>query len=147
MPATQKKGRAANSRGTAKRKVPVPEQLVPFVYKPGQSGNPNGRPKSKELTKLLGQLLQEVDPKDKQKRQFGQILIRELVRRAIKGSDTLLIHVMDRLDGKLAPETEEERKHERPYSVIVMDAPRPPRNVTPVPPAKILPAKKEEDGD
>jgi hypothetical protein len=79
--------------------------------------------------------------------QFGQKLVRELYERAMSESDILMLAVLDRIDGKLAPDTEQERKAERPYSVVVMDVPRPPRPVAPnIPIAKILPSSTK-NGD
>lgn len=39
-------GSTGNSRGSAPKKKVVPEWLKPFQFKPGQSGNPDGRPKN-----------------------------------------------------------------------------------------------------
>lgn len=49
---------AANSAETAKA-----PQLVPYRFKPGQSGNPSGRPKKRLITDQLEKLLKQKDPK------------------------------------------------------------------------------------
>lgn len=49
---------AANSAETAKA-----PQLVPHRFKPGQSGNPSGRPKKRLITDQLEKLLKQKDPK------------------------------------------------------------------------------------
>jgi hypothetical protein len=118
--------------------------MIPCQFKPGHSGNPGGRPRRKPLTDMLIMFLEQIDPKDKQKRQFAQKLIREWYDRAMKKSDLLLIEILNRIEGKLAPETDQERKSERDYKVVVLDVPRPPRPVPPdLPVVKILPAPKE----
>jgi hypothetical protein len=93
---------------------------------------------------MLIRFLEQIDPKDKQKRQFAQKLIREWYDRAMKKSDLLLIEILNRIEGKLAPETDQERKSERVYKAVVLDVPRPPRPVPPdTPVVKILPTAKE----
>lgn len=133
-----------NRRGNRRGKRQLHPAMIPCQFKPGQSGNPGGRPRRKPLTDMLIMFLEQIDPKDKQKRQFAQKLIREWYDRAMARSDLLMMEILNRVDGKLAPETDQERKAERPYSVVVMDVPRPPRPVPPdMPVVKILPAPKE----
>ena len=36
-----------------------PERLRPYQFKPGQSGNPNGRPKGRSITSILRELLDQ----------------------------------------------------------------------------------------
>jgi hypothetical protein len=84
--------------------------MAPYQFKPGQSGNPGGRPRRKPLTNMLIRFLEQIDPKDKQKRQFAQKLIREWYDRAMKKSDLLLIEILNRIEGKLASETDQESK-------------------------------------
>ena len=136
-----------NRQGNRRGKRQLHPAMVPYQFKPGQSGNPGGRPRRKPLTDMLIMFLEQIDPKDKQKRQFAQKLIREWYDRAMARSDLLMMEILNRVDGKLAPETDQERKAERPYSVVVMDVPRPPRPVAPdIPIAKILPSSTK-NGD
>lgn len=61
-------------------------------YKPGQSGNPGGRPK--HLTKALDSLLA-----DKKKR-YPEQIVEAAIERAIKKSDKALEIVWNRAEGK-----------------------------------------------
>jgi hypothetical protein len=74
---------------------------------------------------MMEELLASIDPKDKQKRKFAQILVREWLARAIEKSDLLLIEILNRLEGKLAPDTEHERAAEHEIKVLVADMPGP----------------------
>ena len=133
-----------NRRGNRRGKRQLHPAMIPYQFKHGQSGNPGGRPRRKPLTDMLIRFLEQIDPKDKKKRQFAQKLIREWYDRAMARSDLLLMEIFNRIDGKLAPETNQERKSERAYRAVVLDAPRPPRPVPPdMPVVKILPAPKE----
>ena len=141
---------AGNSRGNSIR--PVPEWLREFAFKPGQSGNLNGRPKDrKPLRSMLVAYLQGLDDEEleklekwakrKKKRKNdqepqtwtrAQKLIAELFRRAMSDSDFLMKEILERVDGKLAPDTEKERLGDQPPPrLIVIDIPRP-RRPTPL---------------
>ena len=72
-------------------------------FKPGQSGNPKGRPKgvlypSEELRRQLRQPY----PKDEEGRSYLQRLIAALLERAIGGDVGAIREVFDRLEGKPA---------------------------------------------
>lgn len=61
-------------------------------WKPGQSGNPLGRPpKGRSLTSLL---------REKTKNGKGKAIVDELIRAATDGNDWAIKYVLDRLDGK-----------------------------------------------
>jgi hypothetical protein len=63
-------------------------------WKPGQSGNPGGRPKRKPLTDTLLEVLE--DPKE------CEALVRVWLKRAQKGSVTHLREILDRVEGRVA---------------------------------------------
>ena len=67
-------------------KTQIPPGLRP--WKPGQSGNPSGRPKSKPITDAL---LAAVDPKA-----FAE----KLVSLAMRGDIRAISEVLDRIEGK-----------------------------------------------
>ncbi len=82
-------------------------------WKPGQSGNPNGRPKKGDtLTDLLREYVEgiavlPVGPEGQKRRvRVKKALIREMVNRALGGSDQIMIHILDRLDGRVVSKLE-----------------------------------------
>lgn len=80
------------------------QNLKPF--KPGQCGNPNGRPKGKSLTTLLRDLLErKINVKDPISGRTNKKTIRDhiglqLAAKAAKGDLKAIETVFDRLDGK-----------------------------------------------
>ena len=104
---------------TAKPKRELPEALRRNCFKPGQSGNPGGRPK--KLTQPLEAFLAR---KDKSGKQYAQLLIEAMVKRAISRSDTLVKEIFDRVEGRIPPA--EETSGSRGNTIII-DIPRPPR--------------------
>lgn len=74
----------------------VPPEIRPHVFKPGQSGNPGGRPK--KLTRHLERLL---DQKDEKGRTYAERLVESVVKRAIKRSDSALKEIWERTEGKV----------------------------------------------
>jgi Family of unknown function (DUF5681) len=122
----KEKRHAENSGNNSAIKRKPPEGIAPYCFKPGQSGNPGGRPK-KPLTDLLEwQLVQRV-PGDKLGRSYAQLLIASIVKRAIKKSDILAKEIFDRIEGKVA--TPEPGKADTDVRVILMDGiPRPDRS-------------------
>ena len=74
--------------------VPPPEHR----FKPGQSGNPGGRPKTKLLTQAYRELLEQVDPKER--KTLAEILARKAVQQALKGNLVALKEITDRTEGK-----------------------------------------------
>src|SRR5574340_1696695 len=77
----------------------VPENFRPYLFKPGQSGNPGGRPKKKPLTEELEKILHSTG-RDPQKRTYARRLMESAVKRAIKKSDFALKEVWERTEGK-----------------------------------------------
>lgn len=51
--------------------------MIPYQFKPGQSGNPGGRPR--ELSNMLEQVLAMKKPGGKQGRTYAQLFIEALV--------------------------------------------------------------------
>jgi len=66
----------------APKKRTLPEALRKNIWKKGQSGNPGGR--SKKLSNALEQFLDTRVPRDPKKRKYAELLIQEMVKRAIK---------------------------------------------------------------
>jgi predicted transcriptional regulator len=54
-------------------------------FKPGQSGNPGGRPRTSVLSAAIRRKLAEIDETDPQQRTFGQIIAEKAIDDAING--------------------------------------------------------------
>ena len=65
-------------------------------FKPGQSGNPKGRPKGTTLTNRLKKILAEDDGK------VAEALMKAGVKAALKGDYRFWAYIFDRVDGKVA---------------------------------------------
>lgn len=82
------------------------ENLIPF--QPGQSGNPNGRPKGRRnfttvLEEILSQEIKLEDPivKKEIERHLGDWVMLQLVVKALKGDRKSIINIMEKLEGKV----------------------------------------------
>lgn len=108
METTQNSG---NNRGHA--------NLVPHQFKPGQSGNPGGRPKKQPITDyLIDQLDQPVPEAMKAKlppifvevygthATFGQVLAFQLVTQGLRGDMQAAKEILDRVEGKVTKKLE-----------------------------------------
>src|SRR5215467_8770649 len=81
-----------------------PKKIVPFQWKPGQSGNLKGRPRKEPLTDILKAVLAEKIPnaQDPSQSQLAHALIRNWVLEAIRTKDTTMIsEIFDRVEGKV----------------------------------------------
>ncbi len=74
--------------------VPPPEHR----FKPGQSGNPGGRPKTMLITQAYRELLEQLDPKEG--KTLAQTLARKAIQQARKGNLAALKEITDRTEGK-----------------------------------------------
>lgn len=83
-------GRGSNPRSRA--------ALEKHKFKPGQSGNPGGRPKGQSLSALLRELLDEVQKNGKT---LGESVSRALIAAAKRGNVKAFNAIADRVDGKV----------------------------------------------
>jgi len=101
MPKTpSKKRRAANSAKTARKTTrgkPFAKGNA-FAFKPGQSGNPAGRPRD-TITPHLRELVRMQHP-GKDEVTYGELVARALLVRAVSGDVQAIREVFDRLEGK-----------------------------------------------
>lgn len=74
----------------------IPKQLQGHEWKPGQSGNPSGRPK--KLTRHLERLLDKPGPDGKT---YAEKLVESTIKRAIAKSDFAANMVWERAEGKV----------------------------------------------
>jgi hypothetical protein len=73
---------------------------TPTAFKPGQSGNPAGRPKSITLSEALRLELAKILPNDTQERTFAEVIAQSLVRAAVTGNILAAKEIADRTEGK-----------------------------------------------
>jgi hypothetical protein len=73
---------------------------TPTAFKPGQSGNPAGRPKSITLSEALRLELAKVLPNDTNERTFAEVIAQSLVRAAVTGNILAAKEIADRTEGK-----------------------------------------------
>lgn len=71
-------------------------------FKPGQSGNPNGRPRCKEINRAARAHLAEVDPADPHGRTFAEEYVDVLSGLALSGNISAISLLADRAEGKPA---------------------------------------------
>jgi hypothetical protein len=78
------------------------EHLRPWQWKPGQSGNPKGRPKHKTLTELCREVLE----RETRGKVTDEILAEVIVKNALTGKFPFVKELWDRLDGKVSDKHE-----------------------------------------
>ena len=70
-------------------------------WKPGQSGNPKGRPKSPSLLgSALKQRLGELVPNDPEGRTYAQLIAQAMIQAAVDGSVSGASMIADRTEGR-----------------------------------------------
>lgn len=82
-------------------------------WKPGQSGNPNGRPtKETSLTELMRQFLQDIP--DGQDKTYKELFIKKVFKIAIDGDIAAIRLIWNYLDGMPEQKISGEIKIEKP---------------------------------
>jgi hypothetical protein len=71
-------------------------------WKPGESGNPGGRPKTKLITEAYRALLDKPFPGDPQGRTGAELIALAMLKEAIKGKVNAASELADRIEGKAA---------------------------------------------
>ncbi len=71
-------------------------------WKPGQSGNLDGRPPKREcLTSFLKEEIEKVNPEDTEGRTWKELLVLATMQLALKGNRGALKEIWERMDGKV----------------------------------------------
>lgn len=83
------------------KKKQLPAAAEPYKWKPGQSGNPGGRPKKTLLTEAMEELLEEKLQDPEARKQFKEAMWAKLLSGKVVGSMTLDT-VLERTEGKIA---------------------------------------------
>lgn len=86
-----------------------PENLKGHEFKPGESGNPTGRPiGARSLSTILREMLDEeieiIDGATKTKKKFSDIIVRKLLKKANDGDIRAIQEIFDRMEGKAKQE-------------------------------------------
>lgn len=68
-------------------------------WKPGQSGNPSGRPKRNPISDALREIMEEIDPRTK--KLIARRLADALVKKALAGDVKAAALIGDRVEGKV----------------------------------------------
>ena len=85
-------------------------------WKPGQSGNPRGRPpKQESLTSLLKAELDKINPEDTEGRTWRELIVMATLKLAVAGNKTALKEVWDRSDGRVLKEIEVTENRTEPF--------------------------------
>jgi Family of unknown function (DUF5681) len=97
----EQRKKTGQKRGPGK---PFPKKNK-WAFKPGESGNPNGRPKSITVADALRRALKEVDPRDRAGRTLAEIVADQLIHLATKGRGgnikiRAIQEIVDRVEGK-----------------------------------------------
>jgi len=69
-------------------------------WKPGESGNPKGRPKTITLSEAYRNALAQPMPNDKQGRTIAEVIAEKLALEAAKGSIKAAKEIADRVEGR-----------------------------------------------
>jgi len=107
----RKTGEANLARGEAHR------------FKPGQSGNPGGRPRTAKLSEASRAKLAAPVPGDPEGRTFAEAIVDSLARSALKGDIRAAQELADRAEGR--PSQMSPPAEEKGVKVIIVDMPRP----------------------
>ena len=60
----------------------LPEQLKQYMFKPGQSGNPNGRPKVKVVSEYVREKLADIDLETG--KPVGELIAEKIILQSIR---------------------------------------------------------------
>jgi hypothetical protein len=76
------------------------KRLEPYQWKPGQSGNPHGRPKTITLSEAYRTALAQPVPRDPRGRCFAEKIADSLVLKASRGDCRAAEEICNRLEGR-----------------------------------------------
>jgi hypothetical protein len=91
-------------------------------WKPGQSGNPGGRPKGESLVAMIRRRLAE----DHHGKTLGEIVVEALIKGAIQGKPQHLKELLDRVEGKVTEKLDLSGSDPLTVRVVYDDEPKPP---------------------
>lgn len=83
---------------TRRRPRGKPAAIKPFEFKPGQSGNPGGRPKKTKITDATREWLEQVD--ERTGKTNAELVAEAQGKEAIRGNTSAYNAMADRTEGK-----------------------------------------------
>lgn len=88
-------------RNSGERRKPSAKEIANLrPFKPGQSGNPKGRPKAVLLSDAYRRKLSEVNPDDPERRTWAECIAAAQVESAARGRVIAAQEIADRTEGK-----------------------------------------------
>lgn len=92
------KSAAKSGKSSGKRGGNNPQNVEPFQWRPGQSGNPSGRPKRKKVTDALIEALEALAQEGD--KTAAEAVARAMVLKAVAGDVKAATFIADRTEGK-----------------------------------------------
>ena len=83
----------------AKQAINKVEYIKPYQWKPGQSGNPNGRPKVKLVSEYVREKLADINPLTN--KTVAEEIAEKVINQAIEGIHEARNTLLDRTEGKV----------------------------------------------
>jgi hypothetical protein len=99
----------SNNQIPQKQAVNKVDYIKPYQFKPGQSGNPGGRPKGKSPSKYALDKFTDIDPKTG--KTIAELIADKWINQAIEGLTDARRDLLDRTEGKVI-QTYQIDKHE-----------------------------------
>jgi hypothetical protein len=99
-------------RGPDGKFLPGNHAAGEHLFKPGQSGNPNGRPSTKKFTDKIRQALEKNDG------EMLRAMVNVACQRALKGDFRYFKEIIDRVEGKV-DRTAEEAQSTMPCQIVI----------------------------
>lgn len=116
-----------------------------YLFKPGQSGNPAGRPKgSVSITAMIKKKLQEMPP-DKKKTYLEYVVEKILSKALVDGDPQMLKLIWQYVDGMPIQKVEQEMKKPFPFEIKINVLP--PQKLEKLPEPKPPEVTKDERGN
>jgi len=104
---------AENSAENSVNRRGNPDKIKHFQFKPGQSGNPGGRPKSAPVTNLLREILEKDDGKEAIR------LAKAIIKEAAKGNVKAFEAIVNRVEGPPQRRANTTSDNDGPMRVVV----------------------------
>jgi hypothetical protein len=112
---------------------------VAFRWKPGQSGNPGGRPRTVRLSEAYRAKLASPVPGDPLGRTVAEAIADKLAQQALKGDIRAAEELADRVEGRPG---QDNPATEHGVKVIIVDIPQPSVSMEDVKPSLLPPSVK-----